>query len=317
MGSSQLITPIAITTKLAAPGSPADAAGGLLAPSSPTVTPQGTTGATTCTYKLVSVDAAGHRSLSTANITTATANATQTGVNKNHLAWTAATDPSLHHVEVYRTAGGADQGFIGTVLAGTATFDDTGIASAGSPVLPVATTRKYKIVALGVPFSSGAARRSVASAEASQAASPETLSADTPMHVTWATVTGATGYEVYRTDVLLTKGLVGIVAAGVLAFDDTGIIPGTAVDPPSTDSTGTGEPIDVAALEQIAFQIGGTFVATIQPEGTINGVDWVSEGSALTAVELAAVTKNYSLMRFTMTAFTSGAPTCALIGKRY
>lgn len=298
---------------LAAPGSPADAAGGMVAPTSGAVTPQGTTGSTTCTYKLVSVSAAGKRSLGTANITTATANATQTGVNKNHITWV--DDPAAATIEVYRTAGGADQGYIGSVAAGVQVFDDTGIAKAVSPVLPVATTRKYKFVALGVAKLNGTIRRSVASSEASAATGPETLSADTPMHCSWAAVTGATGYQVWRTDTLVTKGLVATVAAGVLAFNDPGTV-GDGNDPPTVDETGISETIDVGEMETKYLQVGGSFSGTIQPQGTINGTDWVDEGAAITSAGIQAVVPSYLLMRFKNTAYTSGAPTIDMMGRR-
>jgi len=298
---------------LAAPGSPADAPGGMVAPTSGAVVPQGTAGVTTCSYKLVSVAASGKRSLGTANITTATANATQTSVNKNHITWV--DDPGAATVEVYRTAGGADQGYIGSVAAGVQVFDDTGIAKAVSPVLPVATTRKYKFVALGVAKLNGTARRSVASSEASSAVGPETLSADTPMHCTWATVTGATGYQIWRTDILVAKGLIGTVAAGVTAFNDPGTV-GDGNDPPTADETGISEAIDVAELEAKYLQVGGTFVGTIQPQGSINGVEWVDEGAAITAPGIQAVAPSYELMRFKNTAFTSGAPTIDVLGRR-
>jgi hypothetical protein len=300
---------------LAAAGAPTVVASGITAPTSGAVTSQGTTGATTYTYVLVSKSAAGSRSLKTANITTTNGNATLSPTNKSAITWTDDADNVGGTVEVYRTAGGATQGFIGAVAHGVQAFDDTGIAAVGTTVVPVATSRKYKIVTLGSTLQDGSRRRrAVASSETTQAASPEALSEDTPMHITWSAVTGAQGYEVWRTDSLLTGGLIGTVAAGVTAFDDVGEV-GDGATAPTADETGISDEIDVLTLTDVAFQVGGTFVASIQPQGTINGSDWIDEGSAITSGGYTGVTKTYAKMRMKQTAYTSGTPTFALAGR--
>lgn len=310
---SATVKQIVVEKILAGPGAPTVTAGGMLAPTSGAVVAQGTSGATSVSYKLVSVAASGARSLATGALTVADANATQTSVNKNHITWV--DDPACHHVEVYRTAGGADQGYIGSVLAGVQVFNDTGIAKAVSPILPVATTRKYKIVSLGTDNPSGTHRQSAAGAEGTSAVGPETLTADTPMTVDWTAVTSAQGYQVYRTDALVTKGLIGSTDAATSILSDTGVV-GDGNDPPTTDGTGISIPCDVRDLGDKYLQIGGTFVATLQVQGTINGVDWKDEGAAIVAVGIVAIAPSYALLRIKETAFTSGAPTAHLAGRR-
>ena len=101
----------------------------------PTVTPQGTPGVTSYSYKLVAKNAAGkHAAAGTAG-TTATGNATLDGTNFNRLTWTPASGPTETEVaswDVYRTVGGATQGLIGNVLAGVTTPDDTGLMGVAS-----------------------------------------------------------------------------------------------------------------------------------------------------------------------------------------
>lgn len=310
---SATVKQIVVEKIIAGPGAPTVTAGGMLAPTSGAAAGQGAPGVTTVTYKLVSVAASGARSLGTANISNALSNATLDGTNFNRLTWV--DNPAAHHVEIYRTVGGPDQGYIGTVLTGVQTFDDTGIAKAATPILPVATTRKYKIVSLGTDNPSGTHRQSAAGAEGTSAVGPETLTADTPMTVDWTAVTSAQGYQVYRTDALVTKGLIGSTDAATSILSDTGVV-GDGNDPPTTDGTGISIPADVRDLGDKYLQIGGTFVATLQVQGTINGVDWKDEGAAITAVGIVAIAPSYALLRIKETAFTSGAPTAHLAGRR-
>jgi len=100
----------------------------LASPGSITVTPQGTTGATTYTYKLVAINATGTTEAGAASSTT-TGNATLTGANYNRLTWTAVTNATGYWI--YRTvAGGASPTTTGriAVLGAVTTVDDTGLA---------------------------------------------------------------------------------------------------------------------------------------------------------------------------------------------
>jgi len=92
----------------------------------PTVTPQGTTGATTYSYKIVATQGGGWTAASVAGTTT-TGNATLDGTNFNRITWTGISGATGYHV--YRTVGGATQGKISTITIGTTvTLDDTGLA---------------------------------------------------------------------------------------------------------------------------------------------------------------------------------------------
>jgi hypothetical protein len=99
----------------------------------PTVTPQGTTGATSYSYAIGVVDAAGDVQAAGPDGSTATGNATLTGANFNRVTWTAVTGAAFYII--YRTVSGgtpSSLGIVGVVPGGTLTFDDTGIAASGA-----------------------------------------------------------------------------------------------------------------------------------------------------------------------------------------
>jgi hypothetical protein len=110
----------------------------LTAPAGPTVTPQGTPGATTYAYKLVAFDENGETEASAAGTTT-TGNATLGSSNFNRLTWTAVAGAAGYRI--YRTVGGATQGLLWTVYSGaTLQFDDTAVTGDGSPAPTINTT---------------------------------------------------------------------------------------------------------------------------------------------------------------------------------
>lgn len=92
-----------------------------------TVTPQGTTGATTYAYIVIGVSSAGVWSVITL-ASTATGNATLTNVNKNHLAW---VDGANDNSYIIAKVVGSTVITIGTAGFGATTFDDTGLPSLG------------------------------------------------------------------------------------------------------------------------------------------------------------------------------------------
>jgi len=100
-------------------------------PHGPTVTPMGTPGATTWTYGIVGIDAAGLRTLIGTTGSTSTGAATLNGVNFNRLTWAAKAGIVSYEIERL-TAGGTPNtiGKIGTTAA--LTFDDTGLVSLGA-----------------------------------------------------------------------------------------------------------------------------------------------------------------------------------------
>lgn len=104
---------------------------GLATPSAPTVTPQGTAGTTTWAYRITALGVDGTETVAGSAGTTTTGNAVLTGTNFNRLTWTAV--PGAVAYNIYReTAGGTPSttGKIGNTVQ--TTFDDTGLAAAGS-----------------------------------------------------------------------------------------------------------------------------------------------------------------------------------------
>lgn len=106
---------------------------GLGTPDAPTITPQGTTGAATWTYKISVVNATGNETVLSANGSTTSGNATLSGTNFNRITWSAT--PGAAAYRIYRVATGTSPnttGYIGTVDAhSTLQFDDTGIGIMG------------------------------------------------------------------------------------------------------------------------------------------------------------------------------------------
>lgn len=106
----------------------------LTTPGSPLVSPQGTPGSKTISYKITAYNATGESDASQAKTIT-TGATTLTGTNFNRLTWTAV--PGAVGYKVYRTATNGTSptttGLIGTST--TTTFDDTGLAgdSASAP----------------------------------------------------------------------------------------------------------------------------------------------------------------------------------------
>jgi hypothetical protein len=105
-------------------------------PSINSVSPHGTAGSTTYTYQIVEHSQSG-TTPGSATSSTATGNATLSSTNYNVIQWT--PDLGVTSTDIYRTVGGATQGFIGTVLPGanngtnwTFFFNDTGLTGDGT-----------------------------------------------------------------------------------------------------------------------------------------------------------------------------------------
>jgi hypothetical protein len=111
---------------------------GLNTPSSVTVTPQGTTGATTYGYRVAAINASG-TTVASATTTTTTGNATLSVSNFNRIAWTAVSGATSY--KVYGRTSGSEL-LIATVTAPTVQYDDTGAVtpSGALPSAPVGTT---------------------------------------------------------------------------------------------------------------------------------------------------------------------------------
>ncbi|MBI4330422.1 MAG: hypothetical protein HY673_03970 [Chloroflexi bacterium] len=110
----------------------------LATPGTPTVTPQGTAGATAYGYKIVAT-VAGRTTPAGAEGTTASGNAALSAGNFNRVTWSRV--PGATGYKVYRTTGGATQGLISTLTSGaTLSLDDTGLAGGGETPPTVNTT---------------------------------------------------------------------------------------------------------------------------------------------------------------------------------
>lgn len=106
-------------------------------PSAPTVTPTGGVG-TSYSYKLVATDSSGATTAASSAGSTAAGPTTLDATHYNTVTW---TDPvsTPGSILIYRTAGGATQGLIGTVAAGVQTFRDDGKVADGT-VAPSSNT---------------------------------------------------------------------------------------------------------------------------------------------------------------------------------
>jgi hypothetical protein len=206
----------------------------------PTVTPFGTTGSTTYTYKLAAVSFDGvATALSTAASTT-TGNATLTGTNGNLITWTPVSDAAYYIV--VRTVGGAAQGVIGIAPGGASSLEDVGqgiqantsatvyFPTLSAPSAPTVaqvtgavagtTTDTYKITAVG-PNGVWSAESSATSLTTANAV----LSPTNANKITWTAVTGAAYYVIDRTaagGTPSTTGVIGVSNSPTAGFLDYG-----------------------------------------------------------------------------------------------
>ena len=169
-----------------------------------------------------------------------------------------------------------------------------------------ATARKYKVVCVAEDGTEAAA-----SAEVTIADGNATLSETDHIALTWTAVAGAASYKVYRTLEVgaLKAGYIGPATSAAHAFDDTGIAASeTDVTPSAANGTGLGTATNTNGWLNKTVQFTGTFVATIQMQGSMDGTTWLDEGTAATAVGKLEVTPAWVYMRCKMTGYTSGDP---------
>lgn len=101
----------------------------LSTPAAPTVTPTGTAGSTSYSYKVVAKQADGSFTAAGAAGSTTTGNATLSSSNYNAVSWAAVTGANSY--DLYRTVGGATQGKIASSLS-TTSFNDQGATASGT-----------------------------------------------------------------------------------------------------------------------------------------------------------------------------------------
>lgn len=104
-------------------------------PAAPTVTPQGTSGATTYSYRVSAIDANGETLAGTAGAT-ATGHATLDGTNFNRLTWAAVANATGY--KVYGRSAGTE--LLIATLGDVLTYDDTGVVTPAGALPSVNST---------------------------------------------------------------------------------------------------------------------------------------------------------------------------------
>lgn len=175
---------------------------------------------------------------------------------------------------------------------------------------PALASYSYKLVAKAAATRALPAPHAAAGTAGSTTTGATTLGLVDFNRITWTDAAAAVSYDVYRTVGGATQGLIGTVLAGVQTFDDVGLVADGSTAP-TTNTSGTGEVTSVAHFLAAAIQCSGggsAFTATVQVEGSIDGVEWESVGSAFTAGGFADLSRRYALLRANVTAYTSGDP---------
>lgn len=188
------------------------------------------------------------------------------------------------------------------------------------------TSYSYKIVAKQGPgtktgsMGGTTVNTTAASTAGSTATGNAALSGTNFNHITWTAPAGSAvgafaGYDVYRTAGGATQGKIGSTAAGVLAFDDTGLVAdGTTAPAANTTGVSLGA-TEFANAYDITCEIGGTFVGTVQLQGSLTGSVWTNLGTSQTAPAIVNdQLKTYVYVRAQMTAYTSGLPVVWVAG---
>jgi hypothetical protein len=83
---------------------------------------------------------------------------------------------------------------------------------------------------------------------------------------------------------------------------------GETFEIPIPTSVSTGDAINVFEYREKTLSVAGTFSATIQFEGTLDGSNWFNLGSPVTAPGLIEVTAFLRSMRAKVTVYVSGTP---------
>ena len=209
------------------------------APTTPVITHGGSLGTTTYGYQISALNDLGETTLSPEGTSTL-GFATLSGTNWNIISWSAVEGCTGY--KVYRTAGGTAPRRIATLASTTLVFHDIGIVGAAD-ALPTSnttgdvagsTTYGYKITAvLGLG-------ETAASAEGVTTTGKDPLTSVDYNIITWAEVTNARGYNVYRTQggASPPRKIAEIAGHDTITINDTGE-EGESLTPPTTNTTGT------------------------------------------------------------------------------
>lgn len=184
---------------------------------------------------------------------------------------------------------------------------DAGVA----PDAGASGTYTYKLVGLDAY---GA--HSAAGSAGTTTSGPVVLSGGDYNHLAWTAVpTAAGGYDVYRTAGGATQGYIAHVAFGTNVLDDTGLA-GDSATAPTTNTTGYSAGAICSDLTGMAMIMSGTFVASLDIEGSVDGSNYVKIGSSVTTKSSNSVTDTLMKIRVRMSAYTSGTPVVALLGSK-
>ncbi len=83
---------------------------------------------------------------------------------------------------------------------------------------------------------------------------------------------------------------------------------------PVPTSVATGALRDVHRFRDKFVQFGGTFVATLQLQGTIDGTEFFNIGGPVSSPTVIPVSETVQFLQVDVTAFTSGVPTATAAG---
>lgn len=292
-------------------------------PSAPTVTPTrpatpanvaaapgGATGATTITYKVVARKANTQYSAPGAATPITNSNNTIDGTNFNTVTWDAVAGMGASDFyDVYRIRSGQSDKLVASVAGNLLTANDTGGTTVQSP--EAAVTTSYYLV-----FFNSAGQHTVRSTIGTTANGYAAPSATLPHELSWGPLSSPTSFytgvcQIYRSVGGVSQGLIGTVANGVTVFTDTGQT-GDGTTAPTTNTSGMGLPLNVSALGVYkTVQLTGMGTQTVQIQGSLDGVNWVNDGSALTADGKVDTSSRWEFMRTNMTSYSSGGDSIA------
>lgn len=80
-------------------------------------------------------------------------------------------------------------------------------------------------------------------------------------------------------------------------------------------SVASGAALDVHDLTDKTIAVSGTFAASIQIEGSLDGSTWIAIGAPISAPALVEVSATVAQIRASTTAYTSGTPSGIVAGR--
>lgn len=198
----------------------------------------------------------------------------------------------------------------------TETVTDSGFVATDMTPPTGNKTWTYKLVAVkanGLKSAAGSAGTTTAGGAALSTANLNRLTWTDPTvafdHLeVWRTVCGAASTP-------STTGLLATVAAGVQAFDDHGQA-GDSATAPSVDHSGEGDVCGVTNLSDVVVQVNTFTAGSLQVQGTVDGTNFVNDGSALTATGVVAASHKWAGIRVKTASLTGAAPSAVVLGRQ-